>query len=242
MDLSETIRPIRFYLLTYLIFWAVCALLVGIWGYEGSFLLVNPWHHRLLDQIMPHLTHLGHGMLVGSLFLIFGRKTRPEVLIALVLSMIVIAVVMGIGKMILFEDWFRPARVFGEADIHFISLASEKNQSFPSGHSAVAAAVFLFVSFRLSEKSPKNGIWLAFISIIACYSRVYIGVHFPADILVGSLLGIIISIGTLHMITPIVGLKGEEKMTGPRFVWFWGGIGAVLLVIDLYVIVTQNYL
>ncbi|MEZ4774789.1 MAG: phosphatase PAP2 family protein [Bacteroidia bacterium] len=242
MDLFASIRPAKYYLFTYLVFWVACGLLVGILGYNGSFLLVNQWHSLLLDRIMPHLTHLGHGMFVGSIFLIFGRKTRPEVLMALVLSMIAIAIAIGAGKMIFFEDWYRPARVFKLADIHFISLAAEKNQSFPSGHSAVAAAVFFFISIRLGEKSPLSGVWLALISIVACYSRVYIGVHFPGDILVGSLLGIVISIGILQLVTRYTGREDGIKLRGSRVALFWAMTGGLLLLIDLYVIVTQNYL
>ncbi len=69
------------------------------------------------------------------------------------------------------------------------------NQSFPSGHATQAAATYLFLAFlvasQISNKIAKRFILAAAISIIVMVgvSRVYLGVHWPSDVLAGWMVG-----------------------------------------------------
>lgn len=60
--------------------------------------------------------------------------------------------------------------------------------SFPSSHALLAFA-FAFV---LSHEEPKLARWLYTLALLIALSRVYLGVHYPLDILAGSILGIIV--------------------------------------------------
>ena len=57
--------------------------------------------------------------------------------------------------------------------------------SFPSGH---AASGFAFAS-AIGRDQPWLGLALRFLAAAVAYSRVHTGVHYPGDILVGSLIG-----------------------------------------------------
>ncbi|MEZ4827111.1 MAG: phosphatase PAP2 family protein [Bacteroidia bacterium] len=243
MNLRQLLYTERYFLLVYLLFWGVLCALLMVWGYEKSFLLLNSQHHPFADKIMPHLTHLGHGVLVGGLLLVIGRRSEIPVLAALIITLLSISLVIGMSKSLIFPDWFRPVKVFGAAQIHFISLIGEKNQSFPSGHSAVAAASFFFTDLAISRKRWWISTGLVIMSVLACYTRVYIGVHFPADILAGSFAGIAISV------LVYLWIKGYYDSGGLRFLaparraaLVFGALGMILLAIDLTVILTQNYL
>ncbi len=69
------------------------------------------------------------------------------------------------------------------------------DMSFPSGHSTLAAATFLTIGLLLSastvvrrEKFYLMG-WAIFLTVIVGLSRLYLGVHFPTDVLAGWCIG-----------------------------------------------------
>ncbi len=74
--------------------------------------------------------------------------------------------------------------------LHFAPLVSaakgEDLQSFPSGH----ALFFFALTMTTYHFNKKLGTSLFVMSIIMGFSRVYVGVHWPFDIVVGALLGI----------------------------------------------------
>ena len=81
--------------------------------------------------------------------------------------------------------WFRdrPFRVLEEADL-LISPPLTAH-AFPSSHSAVAfAVVFAVVFFH-----RRYGLALVALAVLVAFSRVFVGVHYPSDVVIGALLG-----------------------------------------------------
>ncbi|MGH9085151.1 MAG: phosphatase PAP2 family protein [Acidimicrobiales bacterium] len=64
-------------------------------------------------------------------------------------------------------------------------VAMPGSTSFPSGH---AASAFSFAE-GVSRSLPKTGAALHWVAALVAYSRVHTGVHYPTDVVVGSLLG-----------------------------------------------------
>ncbi len=62
-----------------------------------------------------------------------------------------------------------------------------------SAHAANHFAVALFFTLVLKPKFSYIGIFLMFWAFLVAYSRIYIGVHFPLDVLSGALVGLILS-------------------------------------------------
>ncbi len=59
--------------------------------------------------------------------------------------------------------------------------------------SAHAATVFTLIRFTIPLVKSRIYTWLMiFWGLLVCYSRIYLGVHFPADILFGTLTGILV--------------------------------------------------
>lgn len=69
--------------------------------------------------------------------------------------------------------------------------------SFPSGHALYAASIFgglaVLLTARVRSRPLQLAIWLASLSLILLVgiSRVYLGVHYPSDVLAGYAIGII---------------------------------------------------
>lgn len=94
----------------------------------------------------------------------------------------------------LIKDYFdrpRPCRdPFLAHQIRFLAKYCGANGSFTSSHAVNHFAFATYAYFTLRKLSPWVKylfIWAAFIA----YSQVYVGVHFPSDVLVGGLLGML---------------------------------------------------
>jgi undecaprenyl-diphosphatase len=80
-------------------------------------------------------------------------------------------------------------------DLHW--LIEERGFSFPSGHSAFAGVFFGMLAILIARASPHRPAWLRGVGVLACLvlavlvaaSRVWLGVHYPTDVIGGLLLG-----------------------------------------------------
>ncbi|MGB5238946.1 MAG: phosphatase PAP2 family protein [Flavobacteriaceae bacterium] len=90
------------------------------------------------------------------------------------------------------KDFFERLRPNNEEDLREIIriLVQPRGYSFFSGHAAtsfsITTLVFLFLRKRMKYT------WLLFFwPIIFSFSRIYVGVHYPFDILIGTVVGIL---------------------------------------------------
>ncbi|MCI4668359.1 MAG: phosphatase PAP2 family protein [Bacteroidia bacterium] len=201
MDLSENfwgsiwqLKGVRAYLICMLIFWIASAVMLAIWGYEDSFLLLNRIRFPLGDYLAPHLTHFGDGLLLLGIMGLLISPFKAHWNWAMLVTMLSILAVILLCKNVLFEDWNRPLIVFsGRSDFYYNSLSVLKYHAFPSGHSAGVAGGMSLGLLALLPPKTWQGIALAFFTITVAMTRLYIGVHFLGDVLVGTLIGTIIA-------------------------------------------------
>ncbi|KZX15778.1 undecaprenyl-diphosphatase BcrC [Methanobrevibacter cuticularis] len=80
------------------------------------------------------------------------------------------------------------------ANVHLLVIETDPN-SFPSGHTsnsfALAIGIGLNWEIKIKQRSIKLAWFLIPIASIIGFSRIYIGVHYPFDVITGAIIGII---------------------------------------------------
>lgn len=138
----------------------------------------------LLDLLMPAFSVINdHGfiwLLLGALLLLQKRTRKAGWMMLLSIGLAYI-----FGNLILKELVMR-ARPFEQFNISQLLIAPPDDYSFPSGHtsSSFAAVTILFAT------KQKSRIVAAVYALLISFSRVYVFVHFPTDVLFGAVLGI----------------------------------------------------
>jgi undecaprenyl-diphosphatase len=113
----------------------------------------------------------------------------------MVINMILAVIILGLLGQLLkntwFEGWDRPFRIFDSlAEVHSVAGYRMFHNSFPSGHSIVVSAVISTYVFSSRPGLVLQAV-LALAVMVISYTRIYVGVHFPGDVLVGTLIGLV---------------------------------------------------
>ncbi len=195
-------KKISPFLVTVFIYLSGLATALILWGYHESFLFLNTDKIVWLDQPMFIITHLGDSLILVSILSLLLINKKPEVVISLIVVVLITGLTGQLLKSYAFEGWDRPLRHFKESPIvHTLPFYRLFHNSFPSGHSITAMSAFTTLVYGL--KPGKNyQVGIALIACLVSYSRIYLGVHFPGDVLAGSLLGILLTLLIIKIVFP----------------------------------------
>lgn len=146
-----------------------------------------------LTPIMKAFTMAGNGgilWIILGIVLLFTKKTRP-IGVAALLSLALVAI---INNEIIKPIVERP-RPFTSAEIELL-IAAPGGYSFPSGHtsSSFAAATAIFI------KNRKIGTAALICAALIGFSRMYFFVHFPSDVFVGMIEGILVAVLVTYLL------------------------------------------
>lgn len=144
----------------------------------------NNIRNDVLTPIFKFVTTLGNaGMIwiVLSVGLLIPRKTRRVGVLALV-SLLFSALIDNV----ILKNVVARTRPYEVIEGLTSLVGVQKDYSFPSGHtgSAFAAAVVMFLGLP-----KKCGIPILVFACLMGLSRLYVGVHYPSDVLGGALIG-----------------------------------------------------
>jgi len=77
--------------------------------------------------------------------------------------------------------------------VHLSKAGGGGLYGFVSGHATNSFALFIFLCLVLSTKFDWLKKVLFFWAILICYSRIYVGVHYPGDVICGAILGSLVA-------------------------------------------------
>lgn len=195
MSFAALLRHNRSFFLTYLLLLLTVGGLMLTYTKEQLIRFVNEHNSPLGDALFPYLTYLGDGafvLVVGVLLLVLNRRVGWLVLTSFAVSGLISLFL----KLIVFPERLRPIRYFEHSnwEYHLIKdLRINEYNSFPSGHTTSAFALFAMLAFLWRRKAWG---WVCVgLAATAGYSRVYLFQHFVEDTFAGSLLGTFTSVG-----------------------------------------------
>jgi len=160
-------------------------------------LLLNESHTPTGDFFFKYITHFGDGYLLAAVIavvLILNWRA------GLVFGAIGIghSIISGVLKRVVFEGTPRPKTYFEDADfLNYVAGVSVHGfNAFPSGHTMTAFALATFVSLYFDKKWLTGTMFV--LAVFAGISRVYLLQHFLIDILVGSMIGVVVTATTFY--------------------------------------------
>jgi undecaprenyl-diphosphatase len=135
------------------------------------------------DWLMPKITHLGGvtSSVLCSLFLLFQRtpfwhQTGVHLAWSLIISHLIANII---------KRFVRRRRPYQALDGVVPGTKPLEDASFPSGHST---AIFCMATVLVLAIPSSFFLFYSLASIVA-FSRVYLGMHYPSDIMIGASLG-----------------------------------------------------
>ncbi|MDO5548004.1 MAG: phosphatase PAP2 family protein [Eubacteriales bacterium] len=138
-----------------------------------------------LDVVMPRITALGNkgAVWIGITFLLllFPKTRRAGVTAAIGLVLELLVCNLALKPLVART---RPCDINTAVSL---LIARPRDFSFPSGHTGASFAVVSALYFR------QNRLWIPglVLAVLIGFSRLYLYVHYPSDVLAGALIGIL---------------------------------------------------
>ena len=154
--------------------------------------IANPF----LDGLFQFITMFGEEAilipLIAVIYWAFNKKMGEYIAYASLTSVLVNGAI---------KDIFKAKRPIGEPGIRSLKVETATGYSFPSGHTQGTASFWSAIAIYL-KNNYMYGI-SALIIILVAISRLYLGVHYPKDVLFGAIFGILTSFITYKLFNKV---------------------------------------
>jgi undecaprenyl-diphosphatase len=157
------------------------------------FFLINGWHSPFWDFIMFWLSDK---LIWIPLYVVFLMLLIRYYKWQTVIIMLFVAILMTLSDQIsvdLFKNIFHRLRPCHDPEmsglVHLVKDRCGGQYGFVSSHATNHFAIAVFLVFFLGSKMRYFTPLVLFWAAIIGYSRIYLGAHFPGDVICGALLG-----------------------------------------------------
>jgi len=181
------------------------------------FKIINGAHTALLDAVMGVVSGLGDGLIVAlccAMLCMYRLRLGVAATIAFIVS--------GLVAQLIKRTWDMPRPPAVLEHVHVLG-ASFQAHSFPSGHATSDGAMIL-LAFLIWTCKDWRAYSMAGLFLLAAIGRIYGGVHFPLDVLVGLSIGIV-SMWLCHQWS-----KRWKVETWQQSSWWWRIVGMIVVI------------
>lgn len=187
--MAHIIKNNRFFIFPYILFLIGAIILLLIIPKAEIHIYINKLNNEFFDQFFKHITFLGDGIFIIAItvLLLFKKISYAVCNLSIYLGS---GILVQLFKRIILPDAPRPKNFFeGIYNLHFVEgITIHGAHSFPSGHTASAFGLFIFLA--LISKNDSVKILCFFLAILVAYSRLYLSQHFLIDVVFGSFIGV----------------------------------------------------
>ena len=162
--------------------------MTAVMNFDASILLwlQNSLRNGALTAFNIFVTHLGDAGILWvalTLALMISRKTRRvgvTCAISMTIGLLVVNVVL--------KNWVARIRPYEVIEGLELLIERQHDFSFPSGHATNSLACARVLFRRLDKK---YGVPALVLALLICFSRLYVAVHYPTDVIAGIIIGIL---------------------------------------------------
>ncbi len=169
------------------------------------FRVVNSLDHPLPNTFFYYFSFLGSGFVLipVAIFLWFRRRHKFK---AFIMAIAVETLIVSLLKVTLNQP--RPATLLEDVKLMFPLYY----RSFPSGDTAMA---FVLAGILSHGEGFRIRLVLYLYALLIGVGRVYLGVHFPIDVLAGAVIGVLSAYLSIRFLTPTSrkGVSTSKRLT-----------------------------
>jgi len=161
------------------------------------FLKINGIHNPFFDTLFFWISNKYVWIPLYVFFVVLLLKKHKKKAVFYIVAAIVLVVLNDLISVHLFKNIFQRYRPSHNLDIqnlvHLVDGYAGGQFGFISSHASNTMALAVFMILSLSFEKKIFITLLLFWVILVSYSRIYLGVHYPADVFVGMMLGALLA-------------------------------------------------
>lgn len=179
------------------------------------FLMINGFNSPIADFFMWHASRKYHWLPFYLLLFYWVFKKYRFDIWKVVIGLAVIIVITDQVSVNIFKENFQRFRPCHNLDlkeiVHLINNKCGGKYGFISSHASNYFGISSFLGMILNKgNSMRNFYWLMLWASFISYSRIYMGVHYPSDVFVGAIFGLMVGLSIYGLVRKFKILKTDH--------------------------------
>lgn len=183
---------------------------------EKLLLAINGCHNDYFDHFMYLFSDrwIWVPMYVVILYVVIRNFSFRKTVVCLIAIALTITIADQVGASLIrpIVERMRPSNPDNPISdlVHIVNNHRSGRYGFPSCHAANTFGLAFFVCFLFRRRWLT--VFLMFWAVVTCYSRVYLGLHYPGDLLFGMILGFLSAVVVYFVMRKLIGEHCESRL------------------------------